>query len=300
MTVRTSERQLEVFRAVMATGSISAAAKQLNVSQPGVSGIIRRMEDVLGVALFDRAGGRLVPTVEAQRIFAEVQRVYGQFDRLVMSIRAIASGKNALFRLGLSPSMARRIGPMALARMAAKVEGLRIYCDTLTREQIADYLIFGRGECVTALLTTGDDAIESVIVGHGRLVCIVPQGHALARRRLIRVEDLRQAPFISFESGGPHGRYIATLFAAAGLEPDVAIYVNSSDMAVTFVQEKAGIAIIDDFALPPGDRTSFAVVPLAGSPRIPVYVHWCKYRPRSQFVDGYIAEMRRTLASKRV
>src|SRR4051794_28257236 len=62
---RLSLRQIEVFRAVMISGSINGASQMLRVSQPSLSRVVRRTEDVLGFNLFERIRGRLVPTKEA-------------------------------------------------------------------------------------------------------------------------------------------------------------------------------------------------------------------------------------------
>lgn len=67
---------MEVFRAVMLTGSISGAAKMLYVSQPAVSKLITYIESRLAYRLFQRINNRLVPTAEAVTLYREVERVY--------------------------------------------------------------------------------------------------------------------------------------------------------------------------------------------------------------------------------
>ena len=67
-------RQMEVFRAVMLTGSMNGAAKLLFVSQPAVSRLIAHAEQSLGLQLFARDKGKLTPTPEAQRLFEKSGR----------------------------------------------------------------------------------------------------------------------------------------------------------------------------------------------------------------------------------
>ena len=81
-----SFRQLEVFRAVMLTGSISAAAHQLGIAQPTVTNTVRRLEDVLGALLFDRSGARLRPTALARQVFKVVNPSLAGFDHLTDQI----------------------------------------------------------------------------------------------------------------------------------------------------------------------------------------------------------------------
>ena len=74
--MRFNLRQIEVFRAVMVTGSISGAARLLAVSQPAISRLLAYTEDRLGLKLFERIKGRVQPTPEARRLFAEVDQVH--------------------------------------------------------------------------------------------------------------------------------------------------------------------------------------------------------------------------------
>ncbi len=73
-------RQLEIFGAVMSTGTTVGAANMLNVSQPAVSQMILHMEDQLKFKLFHRHRGRLVPTQEAQILYEKAQRVFEAFE----------------------------------------------------------------------------------------------------------------------------------------------------------------------------------------------------------------------------
>ena len=69
-------RQIEMFRAIMITGSVSGAARMLSVSQPAISRLLAYTEDRLKMRLFERVKGRVQPTPEARRLFAEVEDVH--------------------------------------------------------------------------------------------------------------------------------------------------------------------------------------------------------------------------------
>src|SRR4029077_13888142 len=91
-------RQIEVLHAVMSLHSISAAARALRISQPAVSRTIQRLEDTLGVVLCERRLGRLLPTVEALRINAEIDQIITRVDSLNRRITDILAGDDLLFR----------------------------------------------------------------------------------------------------------------------------------------------------------------------------------------------------------
>ena len=100
-------RQMEVFRAVMLTGSIKAASQLLFASQPAVSRIIAHTEQTLGLTLFNRVKGKLVPTPEGEALYREVDEFYHHASAdqsLYFSIRQTECLKFCLcrcFRLSL-------------------------------------------------------------------------------------------------------------------------------------------------------------------------------------------------------
>src|SRR5260370_38036173 len=73
-------RHIEVFNAVMQTGSVSAAARLINITQPAVSRTLQHAELQLGFALFQRARGRLTPTNEALALFPHIEKLFEQLD----------------------------------------------------------------------------------------------------------------------------------------------------------------------------------------------------------------------------
>lgn len=88
-------RHMEVFRAVMLTGSINAAAKLLYVSQPAVSKLVSHIETTLDLRLFERSKSRLIPTAEAHALFREIEQVYQAAVRVDEFARALSLGRRA-------------------------------------------------------------------------------------------------------------------------------------------------------------------------------------------------------------
>src|SRR5689334_15875028 len=80
--MRINHRQIEAFRAVFQTGSMTAAGALIGVTQPAISRLIRDLEGEIGWNLFDRSSGKLIPTPDAIALFREVQRSYHGLDRV--------------------------------------------------------------------------------------------------------------------------------------------------------------------------------------------------------------------------
>ena len=286
-----SARQIEVFRAVMIAGSLSGAAQQLNVSQPSLTRLVRRIEDQVGFPLFDRVKGRLLPTAEARMVFARIRHIQEQLDGLDEAIGQIARGDSGLFRLGASPSLAQRLAPQALARFRARFPAVPLHFDVLTLGQIVDYLALGRGECVLTMAPMGHPAIESRPLWPGRLACIMPAAHLLADRAAISPMDLLDQPLIVCEPDTPHGRLVHDLFAEIGAAPRVSVTSRFAETAIGLTEAELGIAVVDEFTAMGAASPHLAVRPLDTPPRFHIHLNRKGDAVHSRFAAAFEAEL---------
>ncbi len=108
-------RQIEVFRAVMITGSISGASQLLFVSQPAISRLLSHTEARVGFGLFERIKGRLYVTPEAKKLFREVELVYAGVQRVNELARDLQANREGILNIVSSPSVGQMVIPQAVA-----------------------------------------------------------------------------------------------------------------------------------------------------------------------------------------
>jgi DNA-binding transcriptional LysR family regulator len=276
-----SLRQIEIFRAVMITKTVSGAAQMLGASQPGLSRMLRHIEDRLRFRLFDRTRGRLVPTQEAHVLFAEIEHVYKGFEDLDHIVKRLAKGEDRLFRVGASPSLGHSVVPRMLARLTSNYPGLNIQFDILSVEQVADYLALQRGEYALTVYPVEHPNILSSRIGAGRMVCAVPADHPLAEKGRIAIADILAERIISFRRDTPHGQVIARMFEQAGLELEVATFVRFAETAVAFVANGMGVALVDSFTALHAHAETVRFVEFDGPGSIPVYINRNLEAPRA-------------------
>ncbi|WP_375195622.1 LysR substrate-binding domain-containing protein [Sphingobium sp.] len=287
-------RQIEIFRAVMITKTVSGAARLLGTSQPGLSRMLAHMEDKLHFRLFDRTRGRLVPTREACILFEEVERIYKGFDDLAHVIQRLATGEDKTFRVGASPSLGHSVLPQMLGRLTANYPGLTIQFDILSVEQAADYLALQRGEYALTVFPIDHPNILSSRIGAGRMVCAVPGHHRLADRDRISVADIASEQLQSFRPDTPHGRIIADMFAKAGRELNVATYIRFAETAVAFVANGMGIALVDSFTAMQPHADTVRFLEFADPGVLPVYINRNLESPRA-IIGETFEEIARTV-----
>jgi len=290
-------RQIEVFRAVMSAQTLVGAASRLKVAQPTITKTIRRIEDVLKTPLFDRRGGRLVPTAEARRMLAEVDRAFEQLEGAISRAARIARSWEGVFRFGASPSVGRVLVPRAIASFVRDRPELSVHFEILSVSQVLDYLITGPGEGVVTLFPIVHGHVRSAMVGTGRLVGLVPHGLPQACAECRSARDLADATLFIFEPHSVHGQMLNRFLSTAHIEPPRTHVVRFAETAIGLAEAGAGIAVIDEFSAMSVDLTRVTVLPIQGSDLFQVYVHRNLERVQSRFMHLLETALRQELTA---
>jgi len=133
-------RHVEVFFAVMTCGTVTEAARQLGVSQPSVTTTIQQAEAGLGIRLFQRESGRLVPTAEARILFEEAERAHDALAAFRALARSLRTGQGGHVRIAAVPSISLELLPEAIARFQQLHSGFNYSVSTLNTEEILQQL----------------------------------------------------------------------------------------------------------------------------------------------------------------
>ncbi len=277
-------RQLEVFHAIMETGSMSAASRMLGTTQPSLSRSLQRLEDQLRVQLFRRHRKRLVATNEAKRLYDVVAPAVHQVRAVSDVAAGIADGPASIFRFAATQSVGRTLVPRAVRAMRKKEPGLRMFLDSALRAQHSEYLLEAQGECLVSLAEVKHPLISSRVIGRMPLVALVRSDGELASRPVLTANDLTGHPVILFERRGPHSAAIEAFFADCPRSPEET-YIRFSDAAIGLAAEGVGTALVDGFTtigwLPPG----LVEVAVADAPSFTARLYWNSERPGSRFVE---------------
>jgi DNA-binding transcriptional LysR family regulator len=242
-------RQIEVIRAIMVTGTVGGAARLLNVSSPGISRVMKHAEDLVGVKLFNRKGGRYSPTPQATAIFDQINGVYDKVEDLQYIISRIKRGASTQLAIGSVPSIGNVMVPRAIAELRKALPDLAIEVDILKIEDAADYLLLGKGDLVVSSHKLEHTMLAVEPLARGRLKCIVPASHPLARRPRLSARDVVKYPLIGVDANDPYGRIMVGIFARHDLPYEVTIRARFGSTVCALVSLGLGIAIVDEFTL---------------------------------------------------
>src|SRR5688572_23889592 len=196
--MRFNLRQIEVFRAVMVTGSISGAARLLAVSQPAISRLLAYTEDRLGLKLFERVKGRVQPTPEAKRLFAEVDQVHQgvvRVNNLAQELRERGTGG---MHVVASPSVGQAFVPEAICLFRQNFPDVRVEFEILTLPELIARVSANRVDLALSVLPVDEPTILDTTILEGSLWVIFPRGHELSRLSAITPADLAPYSLIGY------------------------------------------------------------------------------------------------------
>ncbi len=277
-------RQIECFRAVMHTGSMTLAAAQLHTSQPNVSRAIALLQRETQLQLFERVGLRVVPTPEAHALLKEVDRVYVGLQ----SIGHAADRIRTLGVEGLRIAVTPGLGISPVPRILQVFRGLRprvqVVVHTADSATICKWVSSGYYELGLAGYVALPQEVDTELVHSERAVCIVPRGHRLARKRKVVPSDLAGESFISFASSDVVRVAIDRIF-----DPEVRrleIETSLATAACAMVARGLGVSIVNPAML--SELALTGVHALAFDPAIPFECH--VVRARQQPAQALVAD----------
>lgn len=272
-------RHMEVFRAVMLTGSINAASKLLFVSQPAVSKLVSHIETTLGLRLFERSKGRLLPTSEAHALFREVEQVYQAAVRVDEFAHALALGPSSLLRVTCSASLAMSIVAPALVELKQKLPALTVSWQTTLMADMPMEVLSKEAEVAVAAMPVAHEHLENLPFMHGTMVCAMPKGHRLATRKSVALEDLVNESVVLFKRDIPFGTVISQACQQAGVDLKSTIDVMRADQALALAAGGLGVTIVDNFST---TGTDLVVRPLREKIELTANFVYSRFAPPSR------------------
>jgi DNA-binding transcriptional LysR family regulator len=140
--------------------------------------------------------------------------------------------------------------------------------------------------------------LEMEELGTGRLVCICPYNHPLARRATLSITDLVPYPFISYDRASPFGRMVTALFEAAGEVVSAVVEAGSPQNACALVQAGAGVALVDEFSARSWSSSKFVVRPLVHAPVLTATLVRLRTEPMSKPAQAFVTVLQQLMQSE--
>ncbi len=242
-------RQIEAFRHVMITGTVTAAAESLAVTQPAVSRLIADLEASLDFKLFERVKGRLLPTSNALRFYQGVENYFQGIDRLDRIAKQIRTQSQADLRVCGTPALSTCLLPQTVERFQAHHPDVHLSIESLSSSEILSRLQMHMADLALTLAFPEVAGIAQELLLEARHVCAVHRSHPLAEKEVVTPEDFADEDVLSIlPSGSISWSRVEQVFKDAGVSHRKRIGVQNSHTGYSLVAARLAIALIEPFA----------------------------------------------------
>ena len=266
-------RHIEVFNSIYKTGSVTSAAKHLNVSQPSVSKVLAHAEQQLGFALFERIRMRLVPTPEANILFkhtAVMESVLTDINQISESLTEFPKDR---LRLSCTPSLGIDYLPKAIAIFKKKNPNVSFEISTLQYSELKNKIMDTSIDIAISQDQKEDKDIGVLNLTKGLFVIVKSENN--------KNKNLKSIPFIKLSSISPLGKKLDKYIQENNMVLESSITSDNYQMAASLVINGFGYSILDEFTAKVSQSRGITISPLKPKLEFSIDLMYLKEKPLS-------------------
>lgn len=294
MPIKLTFRHVETLHAVILTGSVTGAAERLHVTQPAVSNILRDIEERLGLPVFERRAGRLVPTEIARLLFEEIERSFTGLDQINSVCARILGERRRRLSVACTPVVAAAVLPALMSRYSEVAPDVFFAVHSRSAEHAAALVSSGKADVGIALDVPPIPGVASDVIARLPLVCYLPAAHKLGRvRRPLTGMDLYEEKMVTLSSGEGIDLLVDRAFSECPSAPPAIVECPAALAACSMVAQGIGFTIFDALPAAVLAPQGFRVTALLPDLRLTYRLYWTKGRSHAFDKDRFL-----TLASE--
>lgn len=294
-------RQLQCFREVMRTGSISEAARTLQRTQPAISNMIATLEEELGVELFERQRGRLIRKPEAEYFLEESEQILERLTKTARTMKEIAGLELGRLKIACMPAAAGYLMPRLVADFVQDKPKVNVSMMMRDSSVIEEWVASQQYDLGLAETPPPNRAL-AIEAFDLRCVCALPINDPLAKKAIITPEDLHGLPLATLQEDHQNYKSSQKAFRSAGAKMNQRFELLTFQPALKLVEEGLCYCICDPMTASGylqrfDDRTRLVFKPFAPEVILSVAVLTPAHRAASvlagKFTENLINELRR-------
>ena len=241
--MRPDPLSLQLFTAVVETGSIAAAANREHIAAAAVSRRIADLEQRLGSPLLLRRARGVEPTAAGLALLGLARRALRALDDVPEQMRDYAGGLRGQVRLCANISGITQFLPQDLAGFARLHPQVHIELEETNSNVAVRAVAENAADIGVYTAYAHTDAVQSLPYRHDRLCLLVPPGHRLARRRQVRFAEVLDEAFVGLRTGSAINQLLVAEAARQGHSLHMRIQVTGFDALCLMVTQGFGIGV---------------------------------------------------------
>jgi len=253
--------QLQAFTLVLDSGSFSAAAQHLGVSQPAVSAQVRELERKTGARLVERVGRSVAPTAAGVTLAGHARSLLEAGTQAAEAVAHHAEGVHGSVRLGTGATACLHLLPPLLQRIKKAHPDLRVVVATGNTDDIVRRVELNALDMALVTLPVASRALTVTQALRDEFV-VVCAASAAALPQTVRARDLADVPMVLFEPGANTRQLVDSWLLANGVRVRPAMELGSVEAIKEMVAAGLGCSILPAMALRESDRKRLQMRPL--------------------------------------
>lgn len=240
-------RHIEIFQAILQTGSVTGAASLLNVSQPAASKALQHAEAQLGFTLFKRVRGQLLPTPEARILEQSTARVFEELQRARRLAGGLRQQSARSLRVVATPSLAQSLLPKVIPRWMKRFPGVPYELATHHTPELVENLLLHESDLALTLQDPKHAGLSMRTLAQGQMVVIAPPGHwpVHSLGEPLDIQELGGEPLLALDTRDALGSLLDHHLGETPQPPRVVARVQTWLLARSLVAEGLGLAVVD-------------------------------------------------------
>jgi DNA-binding transcriptional LysR family regulator len=238
-------RQLRAFVAIAESGTFTAGALRVHVTQAAISMQIRQLETEIGAKVFVRAPRHVILTEAGEQLLRRARHILREHDAALDEIAELAGAERGRLRIGSASAMVLTEQlPSILKELRKQHPAAEISVTSGTSEVLVDQILAGEVDVAFVSLPVDVRGIKTERLSEDQLVAIASPRHKLAKQKTISAYTLAGERLILGERGGNTRRLIDLFFAQAGVSLRVAMELSRQQAIKRMVEEDMGVGIV--------------------------------------------------------
>lgn len=248
-------RQFTYVDMVAECGSFTKAAAELFISQPALSNYINKVEEELGVKLFDRSANPLILTYAGEQYLKRAKVILSQLDDMDKEMRDITHHRKGKIKIGFPSERIVYMLPLILPPLKRKFPGVEVEVSSGPGNRLIDKLRRGVVDFVILPTWNVEKDIAQVKVAEEELVLVaaadyLKENHFLDKReKVINWREAARLPIITLKKGHALRASVDVLYRNAGLKPNIFLESHSNMLSYRLAAQGLGIAVIPEITL---------------------------------------------------